>query len=415
MKRLILVSFVLFILLLRPILIAQGAESGEQFFYQSGDIIKDNDRQILMAANGREIELIEIGGNDKFYKFDEFDTLGEPTRVMAAKVENRNHAVVLGGDKIALYDLGNLNNIILKKRLGPYWSKYDFYYDLSPYVGNKFLTAGKKGIAIWDSNTLDNLEYIYDKKSYGVAGFNYAVYAVTEEGALIMNAERKRTIDSHIKVGEHNHKPFVDAIGVGYFPGDDVVKMRTYTNYKNMANPSGAGNAIDGFPNSRFIYFVNGWEIQKLDKNLKLIRKYSAGNKKGAWMSGIKAARLAQGNRIIVFNGAGGILLLDENLRRLAEYNYIPVYNLNVAQGSLKVSPTHTKPGYPVMVVGRGFWPGENVKLSFADQKYDLFANNIGMAFKMLEAPRVAAKNALIFLQGVKSGYNHIFNFIIDE
>lgn len=383
-------------------------------YYQSGELLIRGDRQILIAPNGREIEFIEISKKDKLIKLNEINAIGNPYQILIKETPTGTYAISLEGDFIVEYDISDLTSIKVIKKIGPLGKDYDYYYDIAPYKENKFLTAGEKGITIWDANTLSILEKIYDKRTTNVEGYNSSIYAFGEEGAIIFNAERKKIVDPYIKSSLHQHQIFVDEIGTGYFPGDDALKMRTYTTYKNFAHPSSVGNAAAGFYGSNLIYFANGWDVYKLDKNLNILDTKISSGKSGEWSAGLRTCDLDQGKRIIVFNGQD-ILLMDEDLNVLDEYSYTPSDNSILSEKTMKISPKQGKIGQPVMVAASGFWPGETVGFNFAGFAYTLRANDLGEIFEMAEVPQAKAGKTNISIVGKQSSFSHSAPFEVKE
>ncbi|MFH1029912.1 MAG: hypothetical protein V1770_01480 [bacterium] len=407
MKKLISISIFLTTLLI-PFL---GITLGESnVYYQTGDYFEYAEKQMLAVPNGREVELIEITRDDRFSKYQEFKTLGEPTNIIVKKDDGGFTAVTLEKDIIASYDFNDLNNIRVKNKRE---QCNDFYYDISPYKKDNFLTAGEKGISIWKTENLENIEKIYDKASYGVSGYNNSIYALTDEGAFILNAERKKVKDNYMKIGDHLHKVYVDENGRGFFPGDDVIKFRTASEYKNLSHPSGAGNAVSGFADDNYVYFVNGWSIYKLDKDFNIIAKANTSLENGNWSAGILSADLPQGRRLAVFNG-NNLLLFDERLNLLDKYCYMPFSTKILSEKTMRVNPRHGSTGLPVFISGSGFWSGEEVNVIFAGEKYILQANNKGEAFKMVEIPKMLPGKANILMRGLNSGIEHGFWFTIE-
>lgn len=414
MKKKFLFGLTFCLLVIAPYFWAGKLIGEKNTFYQSGDFFYNNGKQMLAVPNGREIEFIEVTRGDKLTKVNEVKGFKGPSRVVVKNLQGTNYAFVLEEDMIVEYDLTDLNQIKIVKKAGPFWNRYDYYFDIAPYTNNRLITAGERGISVWDANTLNFLEKIYDKKTYDLEGYNDSIYAVSEEGAVIFTAQRKKIVDSYIKVGEHQHDPFVDESGNGYFPGDDVLKKRDLREYKNFPNRSGAGNAVDGFLPSKFIYFANGWEIEKLDKNLnKVVARYNTSTASGKWASGIKTLNLAQGKRIVVFNGAS-ILLFDENLKLLNEYYYMPSYSQIREEKTMRVNPKRGPVGTPVMISGSGFWPGEIIEFTFGNDSSKLRADNIGHILKTVKIPDVLPGNLIIHMAGKESGYEHAFNFKVE-
>ncbi|MFH0853869.1 MAG: hypothetical protein V1891_00005 [bacterium] len=403
--------FLFIVILLIPF--AETTLGKKNVYYQAGDHFKYAGKEILAAPNGREVELIEITRGDKFNKYQEFKTFGEPNNIIVETIGGNFTAIVLEGKIIASYNLNDLNSVKAENKIGPYWQFSDFYYDISPYIGNKFLTAGKNGISLWDIDGLQYKEKIYDKAAYGIAGYNYSIYGLTLDGALIFNAEGKKIVDKYIKVSEKSHKIFVDDQGVGFFPGDDVIKLRTSLEYKNLAHPSGVGNATSGFSGDKYIYFVNGWNIYKLDKDFNIILKENTSLESGDWSAGVIAVDLSQGKRVVVFNG-NSMLLFDEELKLLDKYFYMPYSKENLQDKTMRVNPRHGSPGSHVLISGGGFCPGEEISLSFAGDMYILKANNKGETFKMAETPDILPGKANVLMKGKKSGFEHSFLFEVE-
>jgi len=414
MKKII--SFGLILVILGGIALSAGNTvfGKTNVFYQSGALFNYQEKQILLAPNSKDIELIEITEDDKLIKINEFKGFGQPIKALIQEKNKKTSALVLTGEQILEYDITDIEKVKLTKKFGNNWQYSDYYYDIAVYGNNKFLTAGKNGIALWDGNTANYLEKIYDKETYGVSGFKKAIYAVSEEGAILFNAQRDKFVDKYMRVGQQRHQLFVDEEGLGFFPGDDVIKLRTFSSYKNLEHPSGAGNAVDGLPKSKFVYFVNGWGVYKLDKSLNIIARYNASNNPGEWTSGVNVSNLKQGARITVFNGKN-ILLLDEDLNLLDEYHYVESYNTGLEERHFKISPAGAKPGHPVLITGKGFWPGETVDFQFGDKIQQLIANNNGIIFKVTEVPNMIAETIAILLKGILSKYSHGFHFRIDS
>lgn len=394
---------------------AAKIKSEQGIFYQSGELLNDHGRQILVVPNLRETEILEITKDDKLIKNGSFKNAGSASNVMVNKNEFGSSLIMLEGDMIVEYDANDLNNVGVIRKIGPFWKNYDYYYDMEPYGNNEFLTAGEKGITVWDKNTLSVITKVYDKKTYDVAKYNRSIYGLGEEGAVIINAEGKKIFDKFIKTGLHQQKIFVDGIGTGYFPGDDVLKLRTFTDYKNLAHPSGSGNGVDGFPDDGFIYFVNGWDVWKVNaKNLTLVKKVNASKERGEWAAGIKALELSQGKRIVVFNGQN-ILLFDTALNLLDKYSYRQISIPALSTRTMKVNPAYGGIGNPLTVTGTGFWPGERVILKIGPDNYELRADNHGEVLKIAKVPDVLTESIKVSMSGKQSGMGHSFDFKITE
>ncbi|MFH0853955.1 MAG: hypothetical protein V1891_00460 [bacterium] len=413
MKKIILIAPISIIAIASLYFFIPTTRGEKNVYYQSGELIIQEGKQILVAPNGREIEFIEIAGNDKLIKKNEIEALGSPYQVLIKETLAGTYAIVLEGDFISYYNISDLNNATLIKKLGPFWKNYDYYYDIAPYTENKFITAGEKGITIWNTDTLSILEKIYNKRTDNVESYNSSIYSIGEEGVIIFNAERREIRDPYIKTGKHQHQIFVDDIGTGYFPGDDVLKLRTYTSYKNMSHPSQSGNAIAGFYKDSSIYFANGWNVYKASAtDLKIIKTIPVSRKKNEWGAGIKAFDLSQGKRLVIFNG-NNILLADENLNILDEYEYLPITAKLFNSKTMRVSPVKGFSGNSVIVAANGFWPGEDVSLKFEDKLYELKSNNAGEIEKVIEVPKLPPCKTPILTTGKLSGFSHSFMFEI--
>ncbi|MFH0857010.1 MAG: hypothetical protein V1860_03880 [bacterium] len=394
---------------------ARKINSEQGIFYQCGELLNDNGRQILVVPNLKETEFLEIAKNDKFIKRGSFQNAGSASNVMINKNEYGNSIIAIEGDIIVEYDANNLNNVKVIRKIGPFWKNYDYYYDMEPYGNNEFLTAGEKGITVWDRNTLSIITKVYDKKTYDVAKYNRSIYGLGEEGAIIINAEGRKIYDKYIRTGLHKQKIFVNDIGVGYFPGDDVLKLRTFTDYKNLAHPSGAGNGVDGFQDYDFIYFVNGWDVWKVkEKDLTAVKKVNASKERGEWAAGVKTMELAQGKRVVVFNGQD-ILLFDTDLTLLDKYTYKKDFIPSLTAKTMKVSPPYGNSGDSLIVAGSGFWPGETVILKIGPDIYELKADNIGEVSKAAKVPDVSSASIKVSMSGKQSGFGHSYDFKITK
>lgn len=389
------------------VIFAAKSKSEQGIFYQYGELLS----QILVVPNLKETEFLEISRDDKFIKRGSFNNAGRAGNLMVNKNEYGYSIISLEGDMIVEYDVNDLYHVKTIRKIGPFWKNYDYYYDIEPYGNNEFLTAGEKGITVWDINTLSIITKVYDKKTYDVAKYNRSIYGLGEEGTVIINAEGRKIFDKYIKSSIRQQKIFVNDIGIGYFPGNDVLKLRTFTDYKNLANPSGSGNGVDGFKNYKYIYFVNGWDVWKVNQNdLTVVKKVNVSREKGEWGAGVKAVELKQGKRIVVFNGAD-ILLFDADLNLLDKYVYQETSVPALSATTMKVSPRSGYIGNPVSVVGSGFWPGEKVILKVGSDSYEITADNIGEASKVAKVPDVSSASIKVSMSGKQSGFGHSYDF----
>jgi hypothetical protein len=377
MKKLIsilaLVSVIIpiFILGVKPVV-------SENKTYATADVIEINKQVIAVVPNGTGVETLLITPDNEIKKLAEAVSDGsgiEPQGVYARMEGSQPIAYVAAGTAVQKYDISSPNWPALLKSID---SPLGYTRDITGRDNtNLILIAGDKGVKELETIELAPIREIWKGTVYGIDtnakgevvlnGYNKAV-TLGRNGAarFIANLKHKQPAIT---------KPYITSEGIGFAAGDQGVKKIGAD--VEFASPSGFGYSVDAIDGDNYIYFVNGWGVYKLDKNLNQI-DFQTINLIDGWALGLKVFT-AYGKTKILVLASDRIYLLDDNLEILDIYTYQPMRNLKTISVdddasklsiaskaspagqslSVRVSKAPVRAGERVKVYVTGFYPGE--------------------------------------------------------
>ncbi|MFH1713449.1 MAG: hypothetical protein ABH896_04700 [Candidatus Jacksonbacteria bacterium] len=354
--------------------------------YGFADVIEISGQTVAVVPNGSGIETLSITSDNKIKKLAEAVPGGNGIKPQSAyvKIENgKAVAYVAAGAAVQKYDISSPSWPALIKSID---SPVGFTRDIAGKSGTSLiLIAGDKGVKEMETNGLSPIRDVWNGTAYGVD--------VNDAGKMVINSYDKGVTlnpnGSAEFVVNLKHaqpalkKPFITPSGTGFVADDNGVKKIGAEVV--FASPSGFGFSIDA-DSEGYLYFVNGWGVYKLDKNLNQI-DFQTINLVAGWAQGIKVFQSNGKTKILVL-ASDRIYLLDENLSILDTYTYQPMRNLKTigidddpaklqiaAKASpadqplsVRVSKAPVKPGDIIKVYATGFYSGEPLTLEVGAQ-----------------------------------------------
>jgi hypothetical protein len=192
--------------------------------------------------------------------------------------------------------------------------------------------------------------------------------------------------------------------------------------YKSLKHDSRYGYDAILSNDKTSVYISNGSSVAKLNKltfKFQDAHENSNASWKGSWAMGMDLVSADNGEKLVVFNNSG-IMILDSDLRVLGAYKAKADQadkadkELVKEKLSLTTDRTASLPYGDVMVKGTGFWPNEEVTITFGNLEYKATANDKGQFIKVVAVP--ATKNERIDIKATgktsASSYSTSFNVI---
>ena len=354
--------------------------------YSSADVIEISGQTIAVVPNGSGIETLSITPDNKIKKLAEAVPGGNGIEPQSAyvKIENgKAVAYVAAGAALQKYDITSPTWPALIKSID---SPVGFTRDIAGKPGTSLiLIAGDKGVKEMETNNLSPIRDVWNGTVYGIdindAG-KIAVNSYNKGITLNPNGSAEFAVDlKHAQPALK--KPYITPSGTGFAADDSGVKK--IGAQVVFASPSGFGFSIDA-DSEGFLYFVNGWGVYKLDKNLNQL-DFQTINLIAGWARGVKVFEAGGKTKILVL-ASDRIYLLDDSLSILDTYTYQPMRNLKTIgiddnpeelQVAAKTSPANqpltvrvsqapVKPGNIIKVYATGFYSGEPLTLEIGAQ-----------------------------------------------
>jgi len=433
-KKILLILLSFAVLCSGIILVSRGfisrgfAETNKE--YRKGEIIYIGGKDYLIASNKQFIEILEIAPDDKLFQVSEVHGMERINDLCISHERGRHYLIVATGRYLIKYDITNpvLPKIVIKRDLYKFRKgKYKIGYMSSLASNDNYLfAAGSRGVRRFIKENLF-VDKIYTfEKSYGIAADNDKLVVLTKDKGLIFDISTG-DIEGEYKlenIKNNKRKPAIDYTGNIYLPSDNsFIKINNgiIGQYYNSVKAGVIHSyAVDVLPSGE-IFYVNGYGVTKLNNSLAKEKfLYSAKNKiygPNSWASGIDVKGIKQGKRVTVFNKSS-ILLLDDNLNLLFQYRYTPLYTDDITVSTdLKITlsqycgvPLHDT----VSVEIYGYWPNEEVEITFGSNKHLVKVNNLGYGEVKMTVPEMDKGITIISAKGQDSGLSYQTTFNIN-
>jgi len=398
--------------------------------YNSADVIEINKQVIAVAPNGSGVETLLITRDNEIRKLAEAVPAGagiKPQGVYTRMEQGQAIAYVAAGAAIQKYNISSPTWPALVKSVD---SAVGYAHDITGRDNTSLiLVAGDQGVKEMETRELAPIREIWKGESYGIdINANGKIVLNTYNKALTLHRNGAAEFVANLK---HNQpaltKPYITSGGAGFAAGDQGVK-KIGANVE-FASPSGFGYSVDALEQDDYIYFVNGWGVYKLDKNLNEI-EFQTINLIDGWARGIKVFK-AYGKTKILVLASDRIYLLNDSLEILDIYTYQPMRNLKTisidddpaqlkmaAKASpsdqplaVRVSKAPVMPGERIKVYVTGFYPGEPLILEVGSLTERTVADGNGnVVFEHIVIPEQKSYpvmiNVRVFGQNSKLNYS---------
>ncbi len=419
----------LLVMFLIGVLFIPGVQSKTKSYY-SGDAIIYNGELIVGSTNMGGLELFKLSGDKlvrlskirsfraQYSGFDDFYDLAFNQE--AGKL----YVYLVDGKFLYKYDISDIAHPVLVSQISD--NSWDYFLAVEKSL-DKILTVGLNNSKLWNNanQVIDTFNVVNKTQAYNV---NYS-----KDGDYLVNINRdKLQVYSLITRGqvaeasifinnEHNRKSFKDKNnGIVYVVDDSFLRKINLGGelLDSFKHKSTLGYDVDGLDLKNHLYFSDGIGIVKFNKdNLEPIKWVYTGNlgQSNGWAMGLKVVGDALTEKVVVFNNSS-ILVLDENLKLLANYNAIEEdTNPEITESLfLSVDKNHSAANSEILLHGGGYGAGENLTITFADKKFAAKADGLGRFSTFLIVPSVLPGGYDIKVIGAVSGQSYSLGFKIE-
>jgi len=363
--------------------------------YYAGDAVLYKGNLVAASANTGKLEIFALK-NNKLERLMAVSLSANPSKEEAfndVKLEVQGDslkAYAVAGYTLYLYDLSDLQTARLDNKVkNTYWE----WYSRVDRFGKNMATVSARGVRIWnnDLQVVDGFDFESDLPySLRSSGDSRFLFGLNDSSLEIYDRESRRVIKSitlnYRDFDKNGRKSYYDRVNGEVFIADDYYVKKFDLNGKLLASFRHYGDVsydVESSLDNDFLYFSNGLNVYKLRKSdLSLVKEVqtSALGAAQGWAMGLKLVNTKEGDRLLVFNNSG-LLLLDSNLKAVAKTDKIsqddgqiyPLENLY-----LTLSNRSAQSGAKLGVQGGGFWPNENLKIYLLDAKVNVKADRFG-------------------------------------
>lgn len=404
----------------------KGGESKTKTYY-SGDAVSYNNQVYVGSANADSLEVLKledgelklIGKVRPFLpRFNEYGKFYD----MKFSVENgRLFAFATSGFSLYKYEVVGDDLKYISDQKNNYW---EWYTRLNKFEDN-LVTLSDKGVKIWnqDLQVIDEHKFTNKENPYNVSGGNGQHILNVQGDYLIIYDRTTRTEKAKIALNYKeagNRRAYQDAAKNVYVVDDYYAKKFNLDGkllgYFQHADYNGYDVSASG--HNDYIYFSNGLGVVKLDKNTMEEVGYEQTTEVGGahgWAMGLSVV-YAGGDKVVIFNNTN-ILVLDENLQKLASYESTEEAN-PYAPEKLSLGLDHNlgAAGAKVVLSGTGFFPGEDLHILFGGQKNTVItADSRGRFTAELTIPELDGGRTDIKVDGGQSLLTYSIDFTITD
>lgn len=428
----------LLVFLIAPI---QGTE-GKLKTYYSGDAISYEGQTVIATTNTGKLELFTLGENGNINRFAE---VKDYDRRFTSEIDFRDvllnietgslFAYTVDGKSFVKYDISDLRQVREVARAeDTSWDWFGGLEKINGYVA----TIGTNGIKLWTANlnVFDQYKittpgnYTFNSTS---ADSNKFIFTVADGQIKIYDRDTRNTIKTIPLTfnwsGESNKRAlYNDNVDDAVYVVDDeaVRKINFYGEIAKSFDHTGPfGYDVASSSDGNYIYFTDGIGIVKLRKSDFAVMDYlytqGLGDGNG-WATGMKVLHDSEGDKIVLFNGSG-IVVLDQNLEpmknnynelTIATTNEIETYPTIVEPVYLRVDRNRAASGSAILLSGGGFGQSEVVNIEFLDLRNTIVTDETGSFSVGLTVPTAHAKGADIKVIGQSSGIKYNLGFFIE-
>ena len=348
--------------------------------YYSGDAVSYNGQLVVASANTGGMEIFVLNGNslDRISRTrpfnSRFNNYGSYSEVTLSKENGGLYAYAVTDFRIDKYNISGLNATpVLETNLSnTYWE----WYGGMEAFGNNYFTIGNKGVKLLnkDLQVIDSYDFKNTQNQYNIRVSEDGRYLIDVTGNSVRIYDRtSRKVVSEIALNytknTENRRATMDSDGNIFVTDDFYAKKFSLDgtlkeSFRHLDQP-----AYDTVLSDSNLYFSNGVGVVKLAKsNLRLQDfKYTSSYGGNGWAMGLKAVSTANGDRVVVFNNSG-ILVLNQSLEKVAYFVsdtdedevITPTENM-----WLKTDISKGRTSATVKLTGGGFTPGEKLVIYF--------------------------------------------------
>lgn len=396
------ILFLVIIPLLVILVFTHNSQSKTKSYY-SGDAINFNDELYVSSANSGNIEVFKLQDNSlnliakvrnfngRFNRYDDFSD-------SKLSVEG-NHLFVYATSGFTLnkYEIVNDHDLsLISSQQNTYWE----WYNRIDKFGDNIITISDKGIKVWnkDLQVIDGYGLTNNKTPYNIhADGNKLILDIQNNRLTVFNRESRTNLVSvplNYQNAVGNRRAYQDENNNIYVVDDYYAKKfnlegKLLASFEHIDQP---GYDVGSTGVTNYLYFSNGAGVVKL--NMETMREVTyawTGGLGGArgWAMGLKAVN-ANGDKIVVFNNSN-ILVLNSNLKKIAAYTATEEETDSSSLENLTLNLDHNlgTPLTSIVLSGTGYFPNENLNISFADSKTTTKTDNRGRFRQTIIVPDI--------------------------
>lgn len=423
-------KFYLFFLLI-IILVFSLVRAGQSKIksYYSGDAVNFNDQLYIGSTNSDSLEVFKLDNQQlkPLFKISTpSDRFGNPGRFYDLKFSVEGaHLFVYATSEASLYKYEIVDDsqmTLINSNKNTYWE----WYSRVDKFGSDLVTISNKGIKVWnkDLQVVNSYQLADSLSPYNLRAYNSDSILDVQDNHLSVYSRSQRanvlSIPVNYKAKVGNRQPYQDESG-NLFIVDDYYTKKFDATGKLVASFQHApylGYDVSASGVSNYIYFSNGAGLVKLDQDsLKQVtyRWTSSLGGPAGWAMGLKVVDL-NGDKVVLFNGSN-ILVLDENLRKLAsveasdksdEANSLENLYLNLDHSLAKSNDT-------IVLSGGGYFPNEQLSVSFGGVNSNFQADSHGRFSQKLVVPNLTQPVVDIKVAGNSSRLSYSISFRITQ
>ncbi len=417
----------IFILILAvSLLIGISYSQGKTSSYYSGDALAYNGNLFVASTNTGNLELFRLNGKklDRLVKIRPFDQrfgkYGSFYDVHLRQEGSKLYAYAVTDFSIYKYEVVDNQSLNLVNSLqNSYWE----WYNRVDEIDGKLITISANSVKLLNDNlqVIDEYDFSNNEVPYNISGSNGYLFNIQNEKLVIYDRGSRTVIKEialNFKIERSAHKIYLDENNNLYVADDYYAKKYNLNgdligSFKHLDYES-YDMTTSNF--SSFVYFSNGIGVVKLNKETMKTAKWAwTGGVAGprGWAMGLKVVEL-NGDKVVVFNNSN-ILVLDANLNKIASFlaedeEINPYASENLFLNLDKsAAPTNSQ----LTINGGGFFPGEDLSISFAGSQQTVKADTRGRFQKTLTVPSVTAGNYDIKVTGLNSKLSYSISFRI--
>ena len=405
--------------------------------YYSGDALNYNGQLVIASANTGNLEIFKLNGNSldrvisvrplnaRFNRYDSY------YQTKLSEENGHLYAYAITDFKVDKYDISALsaNPALVNTISNTYW---EWYGDMDQ-VGDHFLTIGSQGVKLLNSDmqVVDSYN-LKDADQYNIRVSEDGRYLLDIQNNAVQVFDRQTrsivsTISLNYNKASDNRRAAMDASGNIFVTDDFYTKEFSLDGTLKASFRHLDQSGYDTVLTDNSVYFSNGVGVVKLSQDSLKLQKYRYTGVYGGngWAMGLKAVPTDNGDRVVVFNGSG-ILVLNQNLQKTAffasdiaadEISATPTENL-----WLKTDTNSAQPGVNLKLSGGGFAPNELVNIYFDGQSnQNAQADNQGQFSANLIVPVITmasttpSKAVDIKAVGATSGLHYSTSFTVSN